>query len=174
MKLLAWALVVFASITAVAQDAASHAPVMPKNNFKIEDFAFMTGRWIGHLKDGNTAEQICSTIRNGDMGCVFRLNDAKGWVMYEVYSLRQTPSGVLLIGRAMDADLKSPKNDKPMLLFPTEVSKKRVVFAGEEGGPVKTSSLELISKDKTHGHIVHSGGTVDVDWEKVPYDKEVK
>jgi hypothetical protein len=174
MRLLAWAIVVFASFAAVAQDSSSPAATMPKNSFKVEDFSFMTGRWIGHLKDGNTAEQICSTIRKDDISCVFRLNDANGWVMYEIYSLRQTSNGVLLIGRAMDARLNSPKNDKPLLLFPTEATKKRVNFVGEKDGPVRTSSLDFTGKDKMHGHIVHSGGVVDVNWERVPYDKEVK
>jgi hypothetical protein len=146
---------------------------MPKNNYKISDFSFMTGRWIGHLKDGNTAEQICSMIRKDDMACVFRLNAPNGWIMYEVYSMRQTPNGVLLMGRAMDANLNLPKDDKPLLLFPTELTKTRVNFVGEKGGPVQTSSLDKTGPGKMHGHIVHSGGVVDVDWEKVPYDKVV-
>ena len=141
---------------------------------KVDDFSFLTGRWHGQLRDGNAAEQICSTVVMQEMMCEFRLRTAKQWVLLEFYTLRQTEHGVELIGVAFDSSLTLDKNAaERLVLTPAEFTSEKLVWAGERGGPVKTSALIFHGNDAMHGHIEHSGGVVDVDWKRVPYDAKL-
>ena len=109
-----------------------------------------------------------------EMMCEFRLRTAKQWVLLEFYTLRQTEHGVELIGVAFDSSLTLDKNAaERLVLTPAEFTSEKVVWVGEAGGPVKTSALIFNGNDEMHGHIEHSGGVVDVDWKRVPYDAKL-
>jgi len=144
---------------------------------KVDDFSFLTGRWRGQLPGGNVAEQICSTVVMQEMMCEFRLNTPKQWVLLEFYTLRQTDHGVELIGVAFDPSLSLDNNAtqraERLVLTPSEFTSEKLVWAGEAGGPVKTSALIFNGNDEMHGHIEHSGGVVDVDWKRIPYDAKL-
>lgn len=171
--------ILFAQTSAPTQPAKT--PVgSPTNTHKVTDFAFMTGRWVGHFPGGKlTSELICSDIRMDEMMCQFRLNTPEKFVLLEFYTLRQTATGVEEIGRTFDADLGQNKDDVRLLLYPIEVSKNRVAFAGPAGSVVQLSALDL-KRNKSgkvmgmHGHIIHSNGVVDVDWVRTPYEAPLK
>ena len=184
MKTLALACALLFTSTLFAQTPAASTAKLPvgspTNPFKASDFAFMTGRWIGHFPGGKlTSELICSDLRMDQMMCQFRLNAPDKWIMFEFYSLRQTPTGVEEAGHVFDANLDTEKDDKKLLLYPIEVNAQRVVFAGPAGSVVQSSALEL-KRNKSgkvvgmHGHIIHSNGVVDVDWVRTPMGAVVK
>lgn len=164
-----------ALLLAPALLSQSQAPAQKEvAKLTVADFSFMTGRWRGQLPGGNIAEQICSTVEMNEMICSFRLRTPKLWVLLEAYTLRQGDHGVELIGLATNDVLSMDAKDaQRLVLTPVELTSEKVVWGGEPGGPVKTSTLVFQGKDAMHGHIEHSGGTVDVDWKRIPYEAKL-
>ena len=144
---------------------------------KAADFAWMTGRWIGHLANGvNTAEQICSQPQSGEILCLFRVFSQGQPAMYELYTLYETPKGLELRSLHFPTDLNEPSAQKPLLMTLEKYSEKEVVFAGAPGTEVATSSLFRDSATTMNGVIMfqnQSAPHIRVRWEKVAYDAKV-
>ncbi|MBZ5530816.1 MAG: DUF6265 family protein [Acidobacteriia bacterium] len=167
-------LVVAAPLVARAQGAA------PENardvaTVKAVDFAWMTGRWIGRLQTA-TAEQICSTVQAGEMLCLFRIFVQGQPVMYELYTIYDTPKGVEIRSLNFPTDLTDKVLQQPLLMVLQKYSNKEVVFAGAPGAQVETSTLLRDSPTTMNGIIMfrdQKEAHIRVRWEKVAYDAKV-
>src|ERR1700680_37286 len=148
-----------------AQDAAS---------IKTADFSWMTGRWIGHMADAPavTAEQICSQPQNGEMLCLFRLVAGGRPVMFELYSMQDTPAGVELRSLHFSIDLDQKAVQPPLVMRLTRYSAQEAVFSGVPGSEVATSTLTRDSSQTMDGAIVMTDPKqrqIHVRWEEVDY-----
>jgi Domain of unknown function (DUF6265) len=142
---------------------------------KAVDFAWMTGRWIGHLQNA-TAEQICSTPESGEMLCLFRIFAQGRPVMFETYTLFDTPTGLELRSLHFSTDLVDKQLQQPLVLRLQKYTDKEVVFVGGAGAQVETSSLFRDSATTMNGVILFKDQAqphIRVRWEKVPYDARI-
>lgn len=172
LKVASWlALFLVVSFPVAAQNAAN-ADVM---KVKAADFAWMTGRWIGHLQ-GATAEQICSTPQGAEILCLFRVFVQGKPVMFEVYSLADTANGPQLRSLHFSTDLADKSLQAPLVMNLQKYSDAEVVFAGAPGSEVETSSLFRDSPTTMNGVIIfrnQSDPHIRVRWEKVAYDAKI-
>jgi uncharacterized protein DUF6265 len=162
-------------LVAMPSRAVQSAAASNVVNVRTADFAWMTGRWIGRLQNG-TAEQICSTPQSGEMLCLFRIFVKGKPVMYELYSLSDTPRGPELRSLHFPADLEEKSLQQPLVLTLQKYSEKEVVFAGAPGMQVASSSLFRDSPTTMDGIIMFADQKaphVRVRWEKVAYDTPV-
>ena len=142
---------------------------------KVTDFAWMTGRWIGHLQNA-TAEQICSTPQSGELLCLFRIFQQAQPVMYELYTLYDTPKGLEIRSLNFPPDLTEKSVQQPLLMTLQKYSDREVVFAGAPGAQVATSTLLRDSPTTMNGIILFNNQKephIRVRWEKVAYDAKV-
>jgi hypothetical protein len=152
-------------------------PALGQDTTKVKtvDFAWMTGRWIGHLQNA-TAEQICSQPQSGEMLCLFRVFVQGQPAMYELYTLYDTPKGLELRSLHFPTDLNESSVQKPLLMTLEKYSDKEVVFAGAPGTEVATSSLFRDGDTAMNGVIIFQNQKephIRVRWEKVAYDAKV-
>ena len=137
------------------------------------DFAWFTGRWIGHLKNGKlTAEQICSRPDKGEMLCLFRIQDGQKYIMYELNTLFDTPDGPELRSLDFNPTLEGKEVRKPQVMKLTKYSDAEVVFEGTPGTQVKTSTLfrhGLRSMDGIVAMVDQQSPHIEVKWTKVGY-----
>lgn len=164
------------SQSAATESSRSLTPADPEKleTIKTADFSWMTGRWIGHMADAPavTAEQICSQPQNGEILCLFRLTAGGRPVMFELYSMQDTPAGVELRSLHFSADLNQKPVQLPLVMHLTRYSAQEVVFSGVPGSEVATSTLTRDSPQTMNGAIVMSDpkqGQIHVRWEKVDY-----
>jgi len=156
--------------------AAVPAPSQDATKIKTTDFAWMTGRWIGHLGPKATAEQICSQPQSGEMLCLFRVFVQGQPAMYELYTLYDTPQGPQLRSLHFPTDLNQASPQKPLLMTLQKYTEKEVVFAGAPGTEVATSSLFRDGDTAMNGVIIFQDQKephIRVRWEKVAYDAKV-
>jgi Domain of unknown function (DUF6265) len=156
---------------------AAAIPVTGQDATKIKtaDFAWMTGRWIGHLQNA-TAEQICSQPQSGEMLCLFRVFVQGQPAMYELYTLYDAPKGLELRSLHFPTDLNESSVQKPLLMTLEKYSDREVVFAGAPGTEVATSSLFRDGDTVMSGVIIFQNQKephIRVRWEKVAYDAKV-
>lgn len=145
------------------------------SKIKTSDFSWFTGRWIGHLQNA-TAEQICSTPQSGELLCLFRVFVQGKPVMYEIYSLYDTPAGPELRSLHFSTDLVDKTLQEPLVMKLQKYSGKEVVFAGAPGTEVETSSLFRDTANTMNGVIIFRGQKaphIQVSWEKVAYDAKI-
>lgn len=142
---------------------------------KTADFAWMTGRWIGHLPTA-TAEQICSQPQGGEMLCLFRVfpNVPHGKpVMYELYTLADTPTGPELRSLQFPTDLTEKTVHQPLVMTLQKYSDKQVIFAGSPDSELLTSTLDRDTPTTMNGTILFRDSKaphIQVHWEKVDYN----
>jgi uncharacterized protein DUF6265 len=161
-----WVLAVVAALP--AQPGSGAAAV---SRIKAADFAWMAGRWRGDLKTA-TAEQICSRPDKGEMLCLFRVHDGKEYVMFELYTLRETPDGIELRSLHFNPTLEDKTQQTPLVMKLARYSETEVVFEGAPGGELKTSTLTRHGKDAMDGRIEFVGQAtphIEVRWTRVPY-----
>ena len=167
-------LMVFAMpATVLAQGPGSSNSDVSK--VKAADFRWMSGRWIGHLPTA-TAEQLCSSVESGEMLCLFRIFVQGQPVMYEMYTIYDTPRGVEIRSLNFPTDLVDKQLQTPLLMVLQKFSDKEVVFAGAPGAQVDTSTLQRDSATTMNGIIMFRDQKephVRVRWEKVGYDAKV-
>lgn len=170
-------LIALAMLALVAVPLSSHAqnPNRDVSKIKTSDFSWFTGRWIGHMQNA-TAEQICSTPESGEMLCLFRVFVHGNSVMYEIYSLSDTPTGPELRSLHFSTDLADKTLQQPLVMTLQKYSNKEVVFAGVPGSPIETSSLNRDTPSTMNGVIIfrnQKAPHIQVRWEKVGYDAKV-
>jgi Domain of unknown function (DUF6265) len=164
------------ALNAVSQGQSE--PKDPANDvskIKTADFAWMAGRWIGRLKTA-TAEQICSTPEAGEMLCLFRVFVQGRPVMFEMYTLADTTPGLELRSLHFSTDLVDKALQQPLVMKLRKYSASEVVFAGEPGSQVDTSSLFRDTTNSMNGVIMFKDQKephIRVRWEKVPYNATV-
>jgi Domain of unknown function (DUF6265) len=153
----------------------SYAQTTDVSKIKTSDFSWFTGRWIGHMRNA-TAEQICSTPEAGELLCLFRVFVQGKPVMYEIYSLYDTPTGPELRSLHFSTDLVDKTLQQPLLMTLQKYSDKEVVFAGAPGSEVETSSLFRDTPTTMNGEIMfrnQKAPHIQVRWEKMAYDAKV-
>lgn len=166
-------LIVVLAVTLAAPSAPAQAQDVTK--IKTADFAWMTGRWIGRL-DNATAEQICSQPQSGEMLCLFRIFVQGQPVMFEMYTLYDTPKGLELRSLNFPTDLTEKAAQQPLLMVLQKYSDKEVVFAGAPGTAVATSTLTRDTPTTMNGLIMFNDQKephIRVRWEKTGYDAKV-
>jgi hypothetical protein len=145
----------------------------PAAEVKASDFAWFTGRWRGELSGGKfTAEQICSRPDKGEMLCLFRLQDGQKYIMYELYTLSDTPNGVELRSLHFATNLESKEVEKPLVMKLAKYSESEVVFEGAPGSEVKTSTLFRHGPKSMDGVILmvdQQQPHIEVKWTKIEY-----
>ena len=145
------------------------------SKIKAADFAWMTGRWIGHMRTA-TAEQICSSVESGEMLCLFRVFVQGRPAMYELYTLNDTPAGPELRSLHFSTDLADKTLQQPLIMKLEKYTDKEVVFAGAPGSEVESSTLARDSSSTMNGTILFRDQKqphIRVRWEKVAYDATV-
>ena len=137
------------------------------------DFGWFTGRWRGDLKGGKmTAEQICSRPDKGEMLCLFRIQDGQRYVMYELYTLFDTPNGLELRSLQFNPLLEAREVPKPLVMKLAKYSESEVVFEGAPGSEIKTSTLFRHGRDSMDGVIMmvdQQAPHIEVAWTKIEY-----
>jgi Domain of unknown function (DUF6265) len=174
MRLLSFLACFLMYVTSICH-AQTDANAQATAGIKAADFVWMTGRWIGHLQNA-TAEQICSTPEAGEMLCLFRIFAQGRPVMFETYTLFDTPAGLELRSLHFSPDLVDKQLQQPLVLRLQKYSDKEVVFAGGPGSQVETSSLFRDSATTMNGVIMFEDQAqphIRVRWEKVAYDAKV-
>lgn len=164
-----------AIISMIFASAMCLAQAQDVAKIKTADFAWMTGRWIGHLQNA-TAEQICSQPQSGEMLCLFRIFIQGQPVMFEMYTLYDTPKGLEIRSRNFPTDLNDKTVKESLLMTLQKYSDKEVVFAGAPGMEVSTSSLFRDMPTTMNGVIMFNDQKephIRVRWEKVAYDAKV-
>src|SRR5258708_14101640 len=143
-------LIVAMAVTIAAPSAQAQAPDATK--IKTSDFAWMTGRWIGRL-DNATAEQICSQPQSGEMLCLFRIFVQAQPVMFEMYTLYDTPRGLELRSLNFPTNLTEKAAQQPLLMVLQKYSDKEVVFTGAPGTAVSTPT-PFPARATTHNSVI--------------------
>jgi uncharacterized protein DUF6265 len=145
------------------------------SKIKAADLAWMTGRWIGRMQNA-TAEQICSSVESGEMLCLFRVFVQGRPVMYELYTMYDTPAGPELRSLHFSTDLADKSLQQPLVMKLQKYSEKEVVFAGAPESELDTSTLARDSSTTMNGTIIFRDEKephIRVRWEKVAYDAKV-
>lgn len=169
-------IIALAILILAAVPRSSHAQInQDVSKVKTSDFSWFTGRWIGHMQNA-TAEQVCSTPESGELLCLFRVFVRGKPVMYELYSLYDTPTGPELRSLHFATDLADKTLQEPLVMKLQKYSDKEVVFAGAPGSEVETSSLFRDTPTTMNGVIIfrnQKAPHIQVRWEKVAYDAKV-
>jgi hypothetical protein len=164
-----------AALAATAIPARAQTSSLDVSKIKTSDFAWMTGRWIGHLQNA-TAEQICSTPESGELLCLFRVFVQGRPAMYELYTLYDTPTGPELRSLHFSTDMADKTLQQPLVMTLQKYNDKEVVFAGAPGMEVETSSLFRDTPNTMNGMIMFRNQKtphIQVRWEKVAYEAKV-
>jgi hypothetical protein len=135
-----------ARATPLHQQPDATTAAAPSAQAKVADLAFFSGRWTGSA-GGDKTEQYCSTTDPAVMVCIFRSMDAKGTDSLELYTLRDTPSGVEERIRFFEADLKESANDPGVTMKLVDYSPTRMVFENPTGTFPKRSTLTRVGND---------------------------
>lgn len=102
----------FATETSKAQQEAAVIVVTPQQKpTTLADFAWLAGRWEGKLgfpgsDKQMTAEQEWMAPKNGTMQGFFRLTDNEKTIVIELFTIRETGSGIVFYFRHFSPELK--------------------------------------------------------------------
>lgn len=101
----------FAAGDSKAQRETAAIVVTPQQKpATLADFAWLAGRWEGKLSfPGSkqmTAEQEWMAPKNGTMQGFFRLTDDEKTIVIEVFTIRETASGIVFYFRHFSPELK--------------------------------------------------------------------
>ncbi len=92
-----------------AQREPTHAAIItvtPETRKPVlEDFSWLAGRWEGHLGP-MTAEQQWMAPKNGTMQGFFRLTDTEKTIVIELFTIRESQSGIEFYFRHFSPELK--------------------------------------------------------------------
>lgn len=114
---------------------------------KVSDLAFLAGRWTGTV-DSNQIHQECSVTDPEMMLCMFWMTDSKGTQMIELYTLRNSASGVVERVRFLSPELTEEANDKGLTMKLISYSPKQMVFENPNGTYPKRSTLTRVGEDQ--------------------------
>jgi hypothetical protein len=88
----------------VAHQSQTTSPA-PQKTATLADFSWLAGRWEGKLGP-LTAEQEWMAPKNGTMQGFFRLTDNEKTIVIELFTLRETPTGIEFYFRHFSPELK--------------------------------------------------------------------
>jgi len=128
-------LFLFATVAVCATDP----PAAPVGH--VSDLAFLAGRWQGDV-DSSKIAQVCDTPDPASMVCVFHLLNNDGKLdMIEVYTLRDTPEGVVEKVRFFSPELGEESGAKATTMKLVSVSADKLVFENPNGTYPKRSTI---------------------------------
>jgi hypothetical protein len=113
----------------------------------VSDLAFLAGRWQGEV-DSSKIAQVCDTPDPGSMVCVFHLLNGDGKLdMIEVYTLRDTPEGVVEKVRFFSPELGEEAGASATTMKLVSVSADKLVFENPNGTYPKRSTIYRTGPD---------------------------
>ena len=101
----------WAGVSKVQREAAVIVATPQQKSATLADFAWLAGRWEGKLgAPGSdkqmTAEQEWMAPKNGTMQGFFRLTDNEKTIVIELFTIRETASGIVFYFRHFSPELK--------------------------------------------------------------------
>ncbi|QNI33519.1 hypothetical protein H7849_06115 [Alloacidobacterium dinghuense] len=120
-------------------------PAVPVGH--VSDLAFLAGRWQGTV-DSSKIAQVCDSPDASSMVCIFHLlNEAGKLDMIEVYTLRDTPEGVVEKVRFFSPELGEEAGTAATTMKLVSVSSDKLVFENPNGTYPKRSTIYRTSAD---------------------------
>jgi hypothetical protein len=142
---------------------AAHPPqttsASPQKAAKLDDFSWLAGRWEGKLGP-LTAEQEWMAPRNGTMQGFFRLTDNEKTIVIELFTIRETPTGIDFYFRHFSPELK-PLEEKEAYHLTLSKSEGGVFrFDNPVVNQLKDAILTRVDNDTyiSHGDITDPDG----------------
>ena len=169
LRLLAVILLAGFSIFAVgarsraARREATHAAIItitPETGKPaLEDFSWLAGRWEGQLGP-MTAEQQWMAPKNGTMQGFFRLTDTEKTIVIELFTIRESPSGIELYFRHFSPELKPWEEKEAYHLNLTKLENGIFRFDNSVVNQLKDAILTRVDGDTyiSHGDITDADG----------------
>ena len=129
------------------------------NKPTLEDFSWLAGRWEGHL-GSTTAEQQWMAPKNGTMQGFFRLTDAEKTIVVELFTIRETPSGIEFYFRHFSPELKPWEEKEAYHLNLTKSEGGVFRFDNSAVNQLKDAILTRVDGDTyiSHGDITDADG----------------
>lgn len=156
----------FATGVSKAQREAAVITVTPQQKpATLADFAWLAGRWEGKLgAPGSdkqmTAEQEWMAPKNGTMQGFFRLTDNEKTIVIELFTIRETASGVVLYFRHFSPELKPLEETEAYHLNLTKSDGSAFRFDNPVVSQLKDAILTRNADDgyTSHGDITGADG----------------
>jgi hypothetical protein len=129
------------------------------NKVTLEDFSWLAGRWEGQLGP-LTAEQQWMPPKNGTMQGFFRLTDSEKTIVIELFTIRDTPDGIVFYFRHFSPELKPWEENEAYRLNLTKSDAKTFRFDNPVANQLKDAIVTHVDKDTyvSHGDITDADG----------------
>ena len=131
----------------------------------LADFAWLAGRWEGKFGPSGsekqlTAEQQWMTPRNGTMQGMFRLTDNEKTIVLELFTIRETPEGIVFYFRHFSPELKPLEETEAYHLNLTKWDASTFRFDNPVMNQLKDAILTHHSDDTytSHGDLTGADG----------------
>jgi len=158
-KLHILSLSVFLAWPSLAVLRAQEATVSASHRAALADFSWLAGRWEGKLGP-MTAEQDWMAPKNGTMQGFFRLTDAEKTIVIELFTLRETPEGIVMYFRHFSTELKPWEEKEAYHLNLTKSDATSFRFDNPVVNQLKDAILTHADADTyvSHGDITDADG----------------
>jgi len=143
----------------------------------LADFAWLAGRWEGKFGPGPaekqmTAEQQWMAPKNGTMLGLFRLTDKEKTVVIEVFTIRETPEGIVFYFRHFSPELKPWEDADAYHLNLTKSDATTFRFDNPVVNQLKDAILTHTANDTyiSHGDVTGADGkptVIEVTYQRV-------
>jgi hypothetical protein len=129
----------------------------------LADFSWLAGGWEGKLGP-MSAEQEWMTPKNGTMQGFFRLTDNEKTIVIELFTLRETPDGIVFYFRHFSPELKPWEETEPFHLNLTKSDATTFRFDNPVVNQLKDAILTHPDTDTyiSHGDITGADGKPQV------------
>jgi hypothetical protein len=164
----------FALLTGLCLHAATNLQTtlpVPQKSAALADFAWLAGRWEGKLGP-MTAEQEWMAPKNGTMQGFFRLTDSEKTIVIELFTLRETPEGIVMYFRHFSTELKPWEEAEAYHLNLTKSDATTFRFDNPVVNQLKDAILTHSDSDTyiSHGDITDANGkpkSIEVTYHRV-------
>src|ERR1700730_17743393 len=146
-----------------AQKETAHAAIITvtaeRNKVTLEDFSWLAGRWEGQLGP-LTAEQQWMAPKNGTMQGFFRLTDSEKTVVIELFTIRDTPDGLVFYFRHFSPELKPWEESEAYHLKLAKSDAGTFRFDNPVSNQLKDAIITRVDNDTyvSHGDITDADG----------------
>lgn len=158
------------SIPAESSQAQSTAPAAQKSA-TLADFSWLAGRWEGKL-GALSAEQEWMAPKNSTMLGFFRLTNSEKTLIIELFTIRETPDGIVFYFRHFSPELVPQEKDEAYHLDLTKSDATTFRFDNPVNNQLKDAILTHGTDDSyiSHGDITDSNGkpaSIEVTYHRV-------
>jgi Domain of unknown function (DUF6265) len=137
----------------------------PQKAATLADFSWLAGRWEGKLgpppaEKQMTAEQQWMAPRNGTMQGFFRLTDSEKTIVIELFTIRETPTGIEFYFRHFSPELMPWEEKEAYHLNLTKSDAGVFRFDNPIVNQLKDAILTRVDNDTyiSHGDITDADG----------------